>query len=59
MAEPHPITAKPGWWVLVVGPGKPLDTERYQVICANVLGGCMGDGRPQGNRSRDRQTLRR
>lgn len=47
MAEPHPITAKPGWWVLVVGPGKPLDTERYQVICANVLGGCMGTVGPK------------
>ncbi len=47
MAEPHPITAKPGWWDLVVGPGKPLDTERYHVICANVLGGCMGTVGPK------------
>ena len=47
MAEPHPITAKPGWWDLVVGPGKSLDTERYHVICANVLGGCMGTVGPK------------
>ena len=47
MAEPHPITAKPGWWDLVVGPGKPLDTERYHVICVNVLGGCMGTVGPK------------
>ncbi|MFH0728580.1 MAG: homoserine O-acetyltransferase [Pseudomonadota bacterium] len=33
---------KPGWWDLMVGPGKPIDTNRYFVICANVLGGCMG-----------------
>ncbi len=42
VAEPHPVTGKPGWWELMVGPGKPLDTDRYFIICANVLGGCMG-----------------
>jgi homoserine O-acetyltransferase len=42
VAEPHPVTGKPGWWHLMVGPGKPLNTERYFIICANVLGGCMG-----------------
>lgn len=42
MAESHPLTEKAGWWHLVVGKGKPLDTDRYYVICANVLGGCMG-----------------
>jgi len=42
VAEPHPITGKPGWWEMVVGPGKPLDTNRFYVICANVIGGCMG-----------------
>jgi len=45
-AERHPITGKPGWWEAVVGPGKPLDTERLFVICANVLGGCMGSTGP-------------
>lgn len=42
VAETHPITGKSGWWDLMVGPGKPLDTERYFIICANVLGGCLG-----------------
>ncbi|RAI61028.1 homoserine O-acetyltransferase MetX [Roseicella frigidaeris] len=47
VAEPHPLTGKPGWWESVVGPGKPLDTDRYFLICANVLGGCMGSTGPQ------------
>jgi len=45
-AERHPITGKDGWWQLMIGPGRPLDTERYFVICANVLGGCMGTSGP-------------
>jgi len=47
LAGPHPITGKPGWWDMMVGPGKPLDTERYFVICANVPGGCMGSVGPR------------
>jgi homoserine O-acetyltransferase len=47
VAEPHPLTGKPGWWELMVGPGKPLDTNRYFIICANVLGGCMGTVGPK------------
>jgi len=46
VAEPHPVTGKPGWWGLLVGPGKPVDTDRFFVICANVLGGCMGTTGP-------------
>lgn len=42
VAGTHPVTGKRGWWDLVVGPGKVLDTDRYHVICANILGGCMG-----------------
>lgn len=38
----HPVTGKKGWWSEQVGPGKPIDTDRYFIICANVLGGCMG-----------------
>jgi homoserine O-acetyltransferase len=46
VAERHPLTGKPGWWETVVGPGLPIDTSRYFVICANVLGGCMGSSGP-------------
>lgn len=44
--SPHPKTGKPGWWSKSVGAGKTVDTDRYFVICANVLGGCMGTTGP-------------
>ena len=47
VAENHPITGKPGWWENIIGPGKPLDTDRYFLVCANVLGGCMGSTGPR------------
>ena len=46
-AEPHPITGSAGWWTTMVGPGGVLDTERYFLVCANVLGGCMGTTGPK------------
>jgi len=46
VANLHPVTGKPGWWETMVGPGKPIDTNRYSVLCANVLGGCMGSTGP-------------
>jgi homoserine O-acetyltransferase/O-succinyltransferase len=46
VASPHPVTAKPGWWETMVGPGKPIDTDRFFVVCPNVLGGCMGSTGP-------------
>ncbi|MFN0264899.1 homoserine O-acetyltransferase [Tepidamorphus sp. 3E244] len=45
-ASIHPVTGKPGWWDLLVGPGRPIDTDRFFVICANVLGGCLGSSGP-------------
>jgi homoserine O-acetyltransferase/O-succinyltransferase len=59
VASPNPVTGKPAWWPRIVGPGRPIDTNRFFVICANVLGGCMGstgpaslapDGKPYGLR---------
>ena len=47
VADTHPITGKPGWWETIVGPGKLLDTDRYFVLCTNVLGGCMGTSGPK------------
>ena len=37
---------KPGWWDFLVGPGKGIDTDRYFVICPNILGSCMGSTGP-------------
>lgn len=50
LAERQPLTGKPGWWEAIVGPGRPIDTDRYFVICANVLGGCMGSTGPRSPR---------
>ena len=46
VASEHPVTGKPGWWERMVGPGKPIDTDRHHVICANVIGSCMGSSGP-------------
>ncbi len=42
VANKHPITGKAGWWETMVGPGKPIDTNKFFVICSNIIGGCMG-----------------
>ena len=47
VAGTNPVTGKPGWWELMVGPGLPLDTNRYCIVCVNVLGGCMGTTGPK------------
>ena len=43
----NPVTKKEGWWVTAVGPGKAIDTNKYFIICANVIGGCMGSWGPK------------
>jgi homoserine O-acetyltransferase len=42
----NPVTNKEGWWNCAIGPGKSLDTDKFFVICANVIGGCMGSYGP-------------
>ena len=42
----NPITNKNGWWSYAVGPNKAIDTNKFFVICANVIGGCMGSYGP-------------
>jgi homoserine O-acetyltransferase len=46
VASTHPVTGKPGWWETMVGPGRPIDTDRYFVICSNVVSACMGTSGP-------------
>ena len=45
-AHTHPVTGKGGWWETLVGPAKPIDTDRYFVVCSNVIGSCMGSTGP-------------
>ncbi|HVX17188.1 MAG TPA: homoserine O-acetyltransferase [Acidimicrobiales bacterium] len=45
-----PGQATPGWWDAIIGPGRPLDTDRYFVVCPNVLGGCQGSTGPASHR---------
>lgn len=46
VANVHPVTGKDGWWDVLIGPGRIIDTNRFFVICANVIGGCMGSTGP-------------
>ena len=45
-ASPNLMTGRAAWWPTMVGPGRPIDTNRFHVICSNVLGGCMGSTGP-------------
>ena len=42
----HDGDEKPGWWNSIIGPGKPIDTKKYFVICSNVIGSCKGSTGP-------------
>ena len=55
VAGTNPVTNKEGWWVTAVGPGKAIDTNKYFVICANVIGGCMGSWGPSNNNKETNQ----
>ena len=46
VASPNPITGRPAWWPRIVGHGRPIDTNRFFVVCSNVLGGSMGSTGP-------------
>lgn len=46
VAGANPVNGRPPWWSNLVGPGKIIDTDRYFVICSNVLGGCLGTSGP-------------
>ena len=43
----NPITKKNGWWSRMVGPNKPIDTNKFFIICSNVIGGCSGSSGPK------------
>lgn len=54
LVEGHPT---PGWWDGLIGPGRAIDTDRYFVVCANVLGGCQGSTGPASPQPSQSQSL--
>ena len=51
VSDRNPITGRDGWWSRMVGPDKPIDTNKFFVICSNVLGGCAGSTGPKENKN--------
>ncbi len=45
-AKSHPLNENSGWWEEFIGPGLSIDTDRFHVICTNLLGGCYGSTGP-------------
>ncbi|GAB5402152.1 MAG: homoserine O-acetyltransferase [Aureliella sp.] len=55
-AARHHENDEPGWWDSLIGPGKPVDTNRYFVVCPNVLGGCRGSTGPSSTEARTKSS---
>ena len=53
----NPVTKKKGWWSHLIGPAKGIDTDKYFVICANVIAGCMGSYGPSSIDQKTNQTI--
>ena len=53
----NPITNKSGWWSYAVGPNKAIDTNKFFIICANVIGGCMGSYGPSSINPKTNKTV--
>lgn len=47
VASKNPVTGKEGWWNFLIGSGKAIDTDKYFVICSNIIGGCLGSFSPK------------
>jgi homoserine O-acetyltransferase len=56
VASKHPVTQKEGWWNFMIGKDKPIDTNKYFVICSNVIGGCLGSFGPKDINDKTKQT---
>ena len=54
-AHSSELNSKPGWWEKFIGPGAPLDTDKYFIICTNVIGGCYGSTGPSSTHPSDGQ----
>jgi len=57
-AASNAADASPGWWEAMLGPGRPIDTNRWYVICVNTLGSCKGSTGPASKQPRDGDTYR-
>jgi homoserine O-acetyltransferase len=49
----HKDSPKPGWWDVMIGPGKAIDTTKFFVVCSNIIGSCMGSSGPSSINPKD------